>query len=48
MNSNKTHKIIEKIGWPNFIEIPPEGFSGRIWLLWKNNIEFLGNILKTM
>lgn len=32
VNSNRAHKIIE-INVPKFIEIPPEGFSGGIWLL---------------
>lgn len=30
INSLKARKIISKINFPNFVEIPPEGFSGGI------------------
>lgn len=30
VNSNKASKIVETLNWPNFVEIRPEGFSGRI------------------
>lgn len=46
-NSNRARKISERMNWPNFIEIAPEGFSDRIWPLWKNNIDFDITILKT-
>lgn len=39
-NSNRALKIIEKLSVPNFLEIPPVGFSGGIWLLWKNKADF--------
>lgn len=47
VNSNRAYKIIEKINVPNSIEIPLEGFSGGIWLLWKNCKEFQVKVLKT-
>lgn len=47
VNSNRAHKIIERINLPNFVEILPKGFSGGIWLLWKNSMEFQLNLLKT-
>lgn len=32
---------------PNYVEIPPEGFSGGIWLLWKHSIYFNLQIIST-
>lgn len=40
INSDGAHKIIKKISLPNFIESTPIGFSGGIWLIWKDSIDF--------
>lgn len=44
---NRASDNIRRIIWLNFIEIPFEGFSCRIWLLWKDNVQFNINILNT-
>lgn len=33
INSSKACKLISKTNFPNFVEIPPEGYSGGIWFL---------------
>lgn len=47
VNSNMAHKNIDNIKLSNFFQIPLKDFSGGIWRLWKNNIEFKMKILKT-
>lgn len=44
--SNKAHIIIAKLNLLNVVEIPPEGFSRGIWLLWKNGVDFEIKVLK--
>lgn len=47
INSAKAHKIMSKINFPNFVEIAPEGYSGGIWLFWKENPNFYVKVLNT-
>lgn len=47
VNSHRACRIIERTNWPNFVEFPPEEFSGGIWLIWKSNADFKINTLKT-
>lgn len=44
VNSNRAIKIIKKFSMPNFLEIPPIGFSGGTW---KNKADFRISVLKT-
>lgn len=46
-NLSRALKIIKRIPMPNFLEIPPVGFLGGIWLFWKDKTEFKITILKT-
>lgn len=45
VNSSRSPKIIERINFPNIVEIPPEGFSRGLWLLCKTNIDFKIDIM---
>lgn len=47
VHSKRAHNIIEKLNMHNVVEIVSKGFSGRIWLLWKNNASFEVQIIKT-
>lgn len=40
VNSSRAHKIIAKLNFQNAFEIPPDGFSGGMWLVWKNSANF--------
>lgn len=41
INSNREKRMIQSLNnIPNFIEISPDGFSGGLWLLWENEVNF--------
>lgn len=43
----KGRKIIRTFNYPNFIQIPHEGLSGGIWLLWRFSNNFSLQMVST-
>ncbi|KAK9020048.1 hypothetical protein V6N11_054545 [Hibiscus sabdariffa] len=38
ISGNKTDSVVRKLGFPNSFRVEARGFSGGIWLLWKDSI----------